>query len=92
MGNDYVEVRIPWALLNFMDPSTKQIADDFYENFKTKPMKINDINVGVTIKENEKVITRIKSTPYKLNGWSVPKYHERLKKSYYILKEELSKK
>ncbi|MDU6248156.1 MAG: hypothetical protein E6612_04455, partial [Paeniclostridium sordellii] len=61
MGNDYVEVRIPWALLNFMDPSTKQIADDFYENFKTKPMKINDINVGVTIKENEKVITRIKS-------------------------------
>ncbi|CEO23260.1 hypothetical protein [Paraclostridium sordellii] len=92
MGNDYVEVRIPWALLNFMDPSTKQIADDFYENFKTKPMKINDINVGVTIKENEKVITRIKSTPYKLNGWSVPKYHERLKKSYYILKEELRKK
>lgn len=92
MGNDYVEVRIPWALLNFMDPSTKQIADDFYENFKTKPMKINDINVGVTIKENEKVITRIKSTPYKLNGWQVPKYHERLKKSYYILKEELSKK
>ncbi|CEN89206.1 Uncharacterised protein [[Clostridium] sordellii] len=92
MGNDYVEVRIPWALLNFMDPSTKQIADDFYENFKTKPMKINDINVGVTIKENEKVITRIKSTTYKLNGWSVPKYHERLKKSYYILKEELSKK
>ncbi|CEO32774.1 hypothetical protein NE452_02220 [Paeniclostridium sordellii] len=92
MGNDYVEVRIPWAILNFMDPSTKQIADDFYENFKTKPMKINDINVGVTIKENEKVITRIKSTPYKLNGWQVPKYHERLKKSYYILKEELSKK
>ncbi|CEP90171.1 Uncharacterised protein [[Clostridium] sordellii] len=92
MGNDYVEVRIPWGLLNFMDPSTKQIADDFYENFKTKPMKINDINVGVTIKENEKLITRIKSTPYKLNGWSVPKYHERLKKSYYILKEELSKK
>lgn len=92
MGNDYVEVRIPWALLNFMDPSTKQIADDFYKNFKTKPMKINNINVGVTIKENEKVITRIKSTPYKLNGWSFPKYHERLKKSYYILKEELSKK
>ncbi|CEO20873.1 hypothetical protein [Paraclostridium sordellii] len=92
MGNDYVEVRIPWGLLNFMDPSTQQIADDFYENFKTKPMKINDINVGVTIKENEKVITRIKRTPYKLNGWSVPKYHERLKKSYYILKEELSKK
>ncbi|CEQ17792.1 hypothetical protein [Paraclostridium sordellii] len=92
MGNNYVEIRIPWGLLNFMDPSTQQIADDFYENFKTKPMKINDINVGVTIKENEKVITRIKSTPYKLNGWSVPKYHERLKKSYYILKEELSKK
>ncbi|CEQ27316.1 hypothetical protein [Paraclostridium sordellii] len=92
MGNNYVEIRIPWGLLNFMDPSTQQIADDFYENFKTKPMKINDINVGVTIKGNEKVITRIKSTPYKLNGWSVPKYHERLKKSYYILKEELSKK
>ena len=75
-----------------MDPSTKQIKDDFYKEFKTKPLQINEINVGCTIKENGSTIKRLKSESYDLDGWIMPKYHERLKQSYYILKEELNKK
>ena len=52
VSNDYIEIRVPWSLLNFMDPSTKQIMDDIYKYFSSKPMTINEINVGVTIKEN----------------------------------------
>ena len=52
VSNDYIEIRVPWSLLNFMDPSTKQIMDDIYKYFSAKPMIINEINVGVTIKEN----------------------------------------
>ena len=55
VGNDYIEIRVPWSLLNFMDPSTKQIMDDIYKYFSAKPMIINEINVGVTIKENEEI-------------------------------------
>ena len=91
IGKNYIEMRIPWGLLNFMDPSTKQIQDDFYEEFKTKPLTINNINVGVTIKEEEVMVSRLKGNTYDLDGWVMPKYNERLKESYYLLKEELTK-
>ncbi len=91
IGDNYIEVRIPWALLNFMDPSTKQIKGDFYKEFKITLLQINEINVGFTIKDNGSTIKRMKSELYDLDGWIMPNYHERLKQSYYILKEELNK-
>ncbi|MDO7204912.1 hypothetical protein Q5M85_12950 [Paraclostridium bifermentans] len=84
-------MRIPWGLINFMDPSTKQIQDDFYKEFKTKPLRINAINIGVTEKEENNTINRLNSKAYNLKGWNVPEYHERLKQSYYIVKDELKK-
>ena len=90
VGNDYIEIRVPWSLLNFMDPSTKQIMDDIYKYFSAKPMIINEINVGVTIKENEEIKEKLDSTKFKLNSWIKPNYHQRLKKSYYIIKDELN--
>lgn len=92
IGDDYVEVRIPWGLLNFMDPSTNQIQDDFYKEFKTNSLMIDDIKVGVTKKEKEQTLSRLNSVSYKLDGWMFPKYHERLKQSYYIVKNELNKR
>lgn len=91
-GEDYIELRIPWGLLNFMDPSTKQIQDDFYKVFKTKPLMIGGISIGITVKEEDKIISRIKGAPYDLDGWMVPNYNERLKQSYYIIKKELNNK
>lgn len=88
IGENYIELRIPWGILNFMDPSTKQIQNDFYEKFKTKPLMINDINVGVTVKEGNKT-DRLHSATYDLDSWIMPTYHERLKESYYIIKNEL---
>ena len=90
VGNDYIEIRVNWSLLNFMDPSTKQIMDDIYKYFSAKPMIINEINVGVTIKENEEIKEKLDSTKFKLNSWIKPNYHQRLKKSYYIIKDELN--
>lgn len=90
--NDYVEIRIPWLILNFTDPSTKQIQDDFYEIYHTKSIMINEIKAGVTIKDTKNNNTiRLNSSSYDLDGWITPKYHERLKQSYYILKKELKR-
>lgn len=90
IGEDYIELRLPWGLLNFKDPSTKSIIDDFYENFSFDSKKIDNIKIGVT-HENKTNKLRLDSKEFKLSTWSKPKYHERLKKSYYILKEEANK-
>lgn len=90
IGDNYIEIRVPWALLNFMDPSTKQIMDDIYEYYGAKPMIINKISVGATIKENKLIKSKLDSTNFRLKSWIIPEYHQRLKKSYYIIKDELN--
>ena len=92
INNNHIELRIPWGLLNFKDPSTKNIIDDFYETFSFDSKKIDYINVGVTRKNTDGESLRLSSNKFKLESWVKPKYHERLKESYYILKEELNKK
>ncbi|WP_243446917.1 hypothetical protein [Clostridium perfringens] len=92
INNNYIELRIPWGLLNFKDPSTKSIIDDFYKTFSFDSKKIDYINVGVTIKNNNGESSRIASKRFNLTSWVKPKYHERLKESYYMLKEEFNKK
>ncbi|MEG2195233.1 MAG: hypothetical protein RRY11_10535 [Terrisporobacter sp.] len=92
VGEKSIEVRIPWGLLNFMDPSTKQIQNDFYVLFETRPLFIDNIKVGLSIKNEDDTISRLNSGIYDLNGWAIPKYHERIKESYYIVQKELTKK
>ncbi|MGG5461780.1 hypothetical protein [Clostridium sp. B9] len=90
IGEDYIEIRVPWALLNFKDPTTKTIHDDYYSTFGFEGLVIDAISVGVTLKSGDES-HRVSSAKYELSGWTMPKYHERLKESYYIIKEEFSK-
>ena len=92
-----VEIRIPWQLLNVMDPSTKMIMDDLHID-GIKPIKIQGIYAGVGVLEDKGSSTDTKGSTEKLemnlynwNSWEVPIYHERLKPSYYILKEAFNK-
>ena len=83
-----VEVRIPWQLLNVMDPSTKSIMQDLYKNNSIQAEMISSMNVGVVeLKNGENLKEPVKMNPYTWNNWTVPTYHERLKPSYYILQE-----
>ncbi len=91
INENYIELRIPWGLLNFKDPSTKSIINDFYETFSFDSKKIDYINVGVTRKNNDEENSRLVSKKFNLDSWVKPKYHERFKESYYILKEEFNK-
>lgn len=88
-GENFVEVRIPYGMLNFMDPSQSKIQDDYYENFKFVPFKINNIKIGATIKDkNNQISARSNSKTFDLKSWVKPEYHERLKKSYYMIQEK----
>lgn len=81
---DYIEIKIPWQLLNFSDPSKMQIHDDYYdENYGIKYMKIKDMYVGIGNGNK-----RIELKPVKLKGWGNKlTYHERLKSSYYVMQK-----
>ena len=84
-NDNIIEVRLPWQLLNFSDPSTMKIHDDYYENYGVESYSINSINLGIG--DGSKTINL---KEYKLKKWNqTVTYHERLKKSYAIIKDGL---
>jgi len=81
--NGVIEIRIPWQLLNFADPINGYIHDDYYEKYGVEYLRISDISVGVGTGEE-----RIFLATYELEEFDMtPEYHERLKESYYILRD-----
>lgn len=85
-----MELRIPWLLLNVMDPSTKQIISDLYKNQCIKAEETEGMRLGVGIKKAQPMAPLfIEMDHYSWDTWEMPSYHERLKPSYYILKDTL---
>ena len=81
-GDGFVEVKLPWQMLNFMDPSRMTIHDDYYENYGVEELELDRIYVGL----GNGAEARIEMYSKKMKGWDTKvTYHERLKESYYIL-------
>lgn len=86
INGDNIEIKIPWQLLNFSNPSEMMIHDDYYENYGVEEIKINKMYVGIG--SNTDTNLRIPMSEKTLKGWgSKVTYHERLKKVYYSLQE-----
>lgn len=98
-----LELKLPWGLLNFLDPSQKRIIDDNGQGrptegirilaFSYKPMNDKDPRV----KENsvmdkiQKTIDLMKENYYRWPEWTLPSFKMKLKKSYYVMKELFQK-
>lgn len=81
-----VELKLPWQLLNFGNPSEMMIHDDYYENYGVEFIKIDRMYLGITDENYGK--QRVNMEPFELEGWGKEvTYHERLKESYYIIKD-----
>ena len=81
-----VEIRLPWQLLNFSNPSEMMIHDDYYECYGVENLHIDEMYVGLGSEESPG--QRIMMESFALEGWGkTVTYHERLKESYYILKD-----
>ena len=78
-----MEIRIPWQLLNFSDPSRMQIHDDYYDgNYGIEAVGIKEMFIGFGGEGNT-----IEMGCLKLKGWeNTVSYHERLKEAYQVLK------
>lgn len=90
---DYIELKIPWQLLNFSDPSKMEIHDDYYDdNYGVDYIRIDEMYVGVSgenaVSEQSPALNRIPMDSFALKGWgNRVTYHERLKSSYYAVQE-----
>lgn len=88
-NNGKIEIRIPWQLLNVMNPSGKDVVDDMYSRGKISSLKVNGFNFGAEIisKGSQKGAQNLIMNEYDWKTWEQPTFHERLKPSYYILKD-----
>lgn len=77
-GENFIELRIPWGLLNFRDPSTKEVEDDFHATGQFSGLQIEAIQIGAGAYGE-----LIPMTSYTWENWNDILYHERLKPSYY---------
>jgi len=86
-----IEMRIPWQLLNVMDPSGKFIIDDMYARGKISPLKVEGFRFGAVKIKNDQMekAQHVPMKEYVWEAWEQPTYHERLKPSYYILRKGL---
>lgn len=83
-AGDDIEIRLPWQLLNFSNPSEMKIHDDYYVNYGVEYIEIDEMYIGVSNGTNDG--ERIPLQSFALEGWGKKvTYHERLKESYYIL-------
>ncbi len=99
--NNFIEIRIPWALLNFSDPSHFQIIYSAKERKITngirimvvsyKPLNINEsiaTDLGDKINITDIIPQNLNDMKYYIwKGWNTTEYIQRPKKSYLILKE-----
>lgn len=85
-NGDYIEIKIPWQLLNFADPSKMTIHDDYYDgNFGIEFMTIDKMYAGISC-GTDASRTHLAEIP--LEGWdNKPTSHERLKSSYNIMQK-----
>lgn len=79
----YIEVKLPWQLLNFADPSSMNIHDDYYAHYGVEKQTIKECYIGLG--DGSETIS-MEAVP--LKGWkNKVTYHERLKPSYYRLQK-----
>ena len=82
-----VEIRIPWQVINFMDPSAGQIVAGFGQGPITQltPLRVDSIHIGGAL-VGTSLMGPLSLGAYPLHSWDLPAYHERLKSSYYTLR------
>ncbi|KAB2336493.1 hypothetical protein F7731_08945 [Cytobacillus depressus] len=93
-----IELRLPWAILNMKDPSQKEVIGNLWEKGLTSSEKIKGIRLAVVMTDQDGKMTSFPkmtngmllaedTATYTWDNWDQPAYHERLKDSYWIMKE-----
>ncbi|MBD7969907.1 hypothetical protein [Paenibacillus gallinarum] len=81
---DVIELRIPWLLINVIDPIGGIALGDFYKDGINAKVKINQIGLQV-FTESDGQITKVTSPSYISLKNNNIQYQERTKESYEVL-------
>ena len=76
-----------------MNPAKRDIMADLYKH-GIKKMPAGEMNIGAAVEgsaSSEGSAARVEMKPFTWETWDMPTYHERLKPSYYILKDAFTK-
>ena len=86
-----VEVRLPWALLNVTDPSSRRVMVR-YRGGGTFETAVTDgfrFTVAAQVRASGAVVERLEAgRTYTWPTWEVPVWHERLKPAYFAMRDE----
>lgn len=82
-GSDCVEVRIPWLMLNFGDPSSRLVHRDYYDCYGVEFKQVTNIGAGLAVGGGTEAI---EMADFKLDAWQDVTYTERLKESYDVVR------
>ena len=85
---DVLEVRIPWTMLGYTDPSTLRVWDYPYEAEGIEAVKADRLRVYPTLRNpGQTSQEEVDPLGYSWRGWDQPTYHERKKESYGTMRE-----
>lgn len=85
-----LEIRIPWQLLNVMDPAHGKIMDNLYSMQSVVATDTSSWKVGMGVLKSVGAASSIAlNGKFSWETWTKPVYHERLKPAYYALQEGL---
>jgi hypothetical protein len=83
-----LEVRIPWTMLGYTDPSTHRVWDYPYETGSIQAAEVDGVRVYPNVRDPDQASQEeINPLGYSWEGWDQPTYHERKKKSYGAMRE-----
>ena len=95
-----VEIRIPWALINFTDPSTMQVINDervlyapLRDELKTSTSEGLLVSALLVAVDSQDILSTIgvdfseNLARFRWDSWDLPSYQERQKESYDIIKD-----
>lgn len=82
LGNGILELRIPWMLLGYMDPSSKQVWAYPSEPQHFSPVSSSALTISVHHASGASI-----TVPYVWDDWEKPMYKERVKDAYIQLQE-----
>lgn len=84
-GEQCVEIRLPWLLLNMGNPASSQAHRDYYEHYGVEFQTTETLWLGIARADENRTL-RLK--PFELEGWgaNLP-YRERLKASYAVMQQ-----
>lgn len=98
--DNLLKIKIPWSLLNFTNPSIKEVLGDFRvsEDIDIRT-NVNSVNLSILTYENEELPYSIgsiendtlsTSIPYQWGNWNINDLNIRKKDSYDIMKKTFS--